>query len=78
MKPKVKIPPKQRPIMFLMFGLALVFTWFFAGLANLHADTRFRSTSNGSRFRSNTVFHGVAFVGGLNDVQDTAGKRPKW
>jgi hypothetical protein len=78
MKPKFRIPPKQRPIMFLMFGLALVFTWFFAGLANLHADTRYRSTSNGSRFRSNTVFHGVAFVGGLNDVQDTAGKRPKW
>jgi hypothetical protein len=32
MKPKVKIPPKQRPIMFLMFGLALVFPWFFVGL----------------------------------------------
>jgi len=74
MKLKVKIPPKQRPIMFLMFGLGLVFPWVFVGLANFHADTRYRSTSNKSRFLSNTVFHGVAFIGGLNDVQDTAGK----
>ncbi len=74
MKTKVEIPPKLRPIMFLMFGLGLVFPWFFVGLANFRADTRYRSTSNKSRFLSNTVFHGVAFIGGLNDVQDTAGK----
>ena len=55
MKPKVKIPPKQRPIMFLMFGLGLVFPWVFVGLANFHTDTRYRSTSNKSRFRSNTI-----------------------
>jgi hypothetical protein len=49
MKPKVKIPPKQRPIMFLMFGLALVFPWFFVGLRISMRDTMLMDRSrNGS------------------------------
>jgi hypothetical protein len=39
MKLNVKIPLEQRPIMFLMFGLALVFPWVFVGLRISVRDT---------------------------------------